>query len=80
MKHYQLMTVAPTQKLIDVLVDLAREGVGLIIAGTAYISREGRWGKNTTGMDNERLIKPLSRHNIVSQVFINVVFVNILSK
>lgn len=52
---------APTQKLIDVLVDLARGGVGLIIAGTAYISREGRWGKNTTGMDNDRLIKPL-RH------------------
>jgi 2,4-dienoyl-CoA reductase-like NADH-dependent reductase (Old Yellow Enzyme family) len=51
---------APTQKLIDVLVDLARGGVGLIIAGTTYISREGRWGKNTTGMDNDRLIKPLS--------------------
>ena len=52
---------APTQNLIDVLVDLARGGVGLIIAGTAYISRQGRWGKNTTGMDNDRLIKPLSR-------------------
>ena len=52
---------APTQKLINVLVDLARRGVGLIVAGTAYISREGRWGKNTTGMDGDRLIKPLSR-------------------
>lgn len=51
---------APTQGLIDVLVDLARGRVGLIVAGTAYISREGRWGKNTTGMDNDRLIKPLS--------------------
>ena len=52
---------APTQRLIDVTVELAKGGVGLIIAGTAYISREGRWGKNTTGMDNNRLIKPLSR-------------------
>ena len=52
---------APTQRMIDVLVDLARGGVGLIVAGTAYISREGRWGKNTTGMDSDRLIKPLSR-------------------
>ena len=52
---------APSQKLIDVSVELARGGVGLIIAGTAYISREGRWGKNTTGMDNNLLIKPLSR-------------------
>lgn len=51
---------APTQGLIDVLVDLARGRVGLIVAGTAYISHEGRWGKNTTGMDNDRLIKPLS--------------------
>jgi len=52
---------APTQRLIDVTVELARGGVGLIIAGTAYISREGRWGKNTTGMDNNRLIEPLSQ-------------------
>lgn len=52
---------APTQRLIDILVELSRGGVGLIIAGTAYISREGRWGKNTTGMDNDRLIEPLIR-------------------
>jgi len=52
---------APTQRLIDVDVELARGGAGLIIAGTAYISREGRWGTNTTGMDNDRLIEPLSR-------------------
>jgi len=52
---------APTQRLIDVLVKLAKGGVGLIIAGTAYISREGRWGKNTTGINDNRLIKPLSR-------------------
>jgi len=50
---------APTQQLIDVLMALARGGVGLIIAGTAYISREGRWGKTGTGMDNDRLVKPL---------------------
>ena len=51
----------PTQRLIDVIVDLAKGGVGLIIAGTAYISREGRWGNTGTGMDSDRLIKPLSR-------------------
>jgi len=52
---------APTQRLIDVLVGLAKGGVGLIIAGTAYISREGRWGRNTTGINDDGLIKPLSR-------------------
>ncbi|OQY52869.1 MAG: hypothetical protein B6230_01675 [Desulfobacteraceae bacterium 4572_89] len=52
---------APTQGLTNALVELARGGAGLIIAGTAYISREGRWGRNGTGMDNDRLIKPLSR-------------------
>lgn len=35
--------------------------MGLIIAGTAYISREGRGGKDTTGIDHNRLIEPLSR-------------------
>ena len=52
---------APTQRLIDITVELARGGVGLIIAGTAYISREGRGDKNTTGIDNNRLIEPLNR-------------------
>jgi 2,4-dienoyl-CoA reductase-like NADH-dependent reductase (Old Yellow Enzyme family) len=52
---------APTQELINVLAALAKGGVGLIIAGTAYISREGRWGNTGTGMDNNRLIKPLSQ-------------------
>jgi len=51
---------APTQRLVDATIELATGGVGLIIAGTAYISREGRWGKNGTGMDNDRLITPLS--------------------
>ena len=52
---------APTQKLINAIVELARGGVGLIIAGTAYISREGRWGNTGTGMHHDRLIKPLSQ-------------------
>jgi len=52
---------APTQRLIDITVELARGGVGLIVAGAAYISREGKGDKNTTGMDNDRLIEPLSR-------------------
>jgi 2,4-dienoyl-CoA reductase-like NADH-dependent reductase (Old Yellow Enzyme family) len=52
---------APTRRLMDVLVALARGEVGLIIAGAAYVNRGGRWGKNTTGLDHDRLIKPLSR-------------------
>jgi len=52
---------APTQRLIDITVELARGGVGLIIAGSAYISREGRGDNNTLGIDNDRLIGPLSR-------------------
>lgn len=52
---------APTQRLIDILVDFARGGVGLIIAGTAYISREGRWGNHTTGMHHDGIVEPLRR-------------------
>lgn len=52
---------APTQRLIDISVALARGGVGLIVAGAAYISREGQGDMNTTGIDNNRLIAPLSR-------------------
>ena len=51
---------APTQRLIDVDTALARGGVGLIIAGTAYISPEGEWGDNGIGMDHDNLIEPLS--------------------
>lgn len=51
----------PRQRLIDTHLSLARGGAGLIIAGTAYISPEGKWGKNGTGMHNNRLIEPLSR-------------------
>ena len=52
---------APTQRLIDIDTELARGGVGLIIAGTAHISLEGKWGNNGIGMDHDNLIKPLKR-------------------
>lgn len=52
---------SPTPRLTDVLVDLARGGVGLIIAGTAYISREGQGEKNGTGLHEDRLIPSLGR-------------------
>ncbi|GAB6143342.1 NADH:flavin oxidoreductase [Desulfocicer niacini] len=52
-------TGAPTQSLIDLTAALARGGVGLIIAGTAYISRDGMADINTTGMDHDDLIEPL---------------------
>lgn len=51
---------APTQKLIDITVELARGGVGLIIAGTAYISREGQGDMGSTGIHNDNCIKPLN--------------------
>jgi len=50
---------AVTQRLVDVDTELARGGVGLIIAGTSHISPEGKWGDNSTGMDNDTLIEPL---------------------
>lgn len=52
---------APTQRLMDIDTELARGGVGLIIAGTAHISLEGKWGNNSIGMDHDNLIKPLKR-------------------
>lgn len=52
---------APTQKGIDIVTELARGGVGLIIAGAAHISIEGKWGDNGLGLDHDSLIKPLNR-------------------
>lgn len=52
---------APSQELIKMSVDLAKGGVGLIVAGTAYISREGRGDNHTTGLNSDLLIEPLSR-------------------
>ena len=52
---------APTQRLVDLTADLARGGVGLVIAGSAFISREGRGATNVTGIDLDALIEPLGR-------------------
>jgi 2,4-dienoyl-CoA reductase-like NADH-dependent reductase (Old Yellow Enzyme family) len=52
---------APTQRLIDLTADLAVGGVGLIVAGSAFICREGRGATNVTGIDSDALIQPLSR-------------------
>ena len=52
---------APTQRLIDLTADLAVGGVGLIVAGSAFICREGRGATNVTGIDDDALIEPLSR-------------------
>ena len=51
---------APTRRLIDLTADLARGRVGLIIAGAAYVQREGRYASRETGMDRDGLIAPLS--------------------
>lgn len=52
---------APTQRLIDLTADLAVGGVGLIVAGSAFICREGRGATNVTGLDSDALVEPLSR-------------------
>ena len=52
---------APTQRLIDITTELAHGGVGLIIAGTAYISREGQADQSATGLDHDGLIPSLGR-------------------
>jgi len=52
---------APTQRLVDLTADLARGGVGLIVAGSAFICREGRGAANVTGIDRDALVEPLSR-------------------
>jgi 2,4-dienoyl-CoA reductase-like NADH-dependent reductase (Old Yellow Enzyme family) len=54
-------TGAPTQRLVDFTADLAHGGVGLIVAGAAYVDREGRYAVNQTGIDNDALIGPLGR-------------------
>lgn len=52
---------APMQRLIDLTADLARGGVGLIVAGSAFICREGRGAANVTGIDHDALVEPLGR-------------------
>lgn len=52
---------APTQRLIDLTAELARGGVGLVVAGSAFISREGRGATNVTGIDHDALVEPLTR-------------------
>ena len=52
---------APTQRLVDLTADLARGGAGLIVAGSAFICREGRGATNVTGIDHDALIEPLGR-------------------
>ncbi len=51
----------PTQRLIEKITDFAFGGVGMIIAGAAYISLDGQADKNITGLHNDDVIKPLSQ-------------------
>ena len=49
----------PTPGLIELLSGLARGGAGLIVAGSAYVSVEGRYGANETGIHDDVLIPTL---------------------
>ncbi|MFB3885869.1 MAG: NADH:flavin oxidoreductase [Thermodesulfobacteriota bacterium] len=49
-----------TRRLIDMSVDLAKGGVGLIITGHAYISKEGQAGPWQLGVYSDSLIEGLA--------------------
>ncbi len=50
---------SPTPRLIDVANQLARGGIGLIITGHAYVSREGQAGGGQLGIYSDDLIPGL---------------------
>ncbi|MDY6824354.1 MAG: NADH:flavin oxidoreductase [Thermodesulfobacteriota bacterium] len=52
---------AVTDELVDILVTLAKGGVGLIIAGHAYVSREGQASPWQTGVYKDELIPGLEK-------------------
>jgi len=49
-----------TPRLIDAAVQLARGGVGLIISGHAYVSREGQAGSWQLGVYSDKLVPGLT--------------------
>jgi len=49
-----------TQQLIDCMVRLANEGVGLIITGHAYVSTEGQAGRRQLGVYSDDLLVGLT--------------------
>lgn len=51
---------ATTKRLIDISIQLARGGVGLIISGHAYVSREGQAGHWQLGVYSDELIPGLT--------------------
>ena len=51
---------AATPKLIDLMADLARGGVGLIISGHTYVSPEGQAGPWQLGVYKDELVPGLS--------------------
>ena len=50
-----------TPRLIDLMVGLARGGVGLIISGHAYVRREGQAGLRQLGVYSEELVAGLTQ-------------------
>jgi 2,4-dienoyl-CoA reductase-like NADH-dependent reductase (Old Yellow Enzyme family) len=49
-----------TQSLTDMMVDLARGQVGLIISGHTFVSPEGRAGRRQLAVDNDGLVAGLT--------------------
>jgi 2,4-dienoyl-CoA reductase-like NADH-dependent reductase (Old Yellow Enzyme family) len=52
---------ACTQRLVDLMTRLADGGVGLIISGHAYVSREGQAGPKQMGIYDDALLPGLTR-------------------
>jgi 2,4-dienoyl-CoA reductase-like NADH-dependent reductase (Old Yellow Enzyme family) len=50
-----------TAQLIDLMAQLADGGVGLIISGHAYVSREGQAGAKQMGIYENRLLPGLTQ-------------------
>jgi 2,4-dienoyl-CoA reductase-like NADH-dependent reductase (Old Yellow Enzyme family) len=49
----------PTPQLINLLINLAQGGVGLIITGHAYVRQDGQAGSNQLGVYSDKLIPHL---------------------
>jgi 2,4-dienoyl-CoA reductase-like NADH-dependent reductase (Old Yellow Enzyme family) len=68
---------APSDRHVELFARLAEGEVGLIITGHAYVQRIGKASPRQTGIDEDRLIEPLSLipaavHEHASKIFVQI--------